>query len=244
VVRANFYRLYDDVAPLLVAAGASGWVDVIVPEGMSPKGTWREQVCSAVVDQAVWEKGGTTLDDGTRIDIALRVGPLVRVEGDDLRREAVRLLEEEGFAHVGVIAPDSGGRPSNPILIRTRSEKADRILRSIFKDLCDKKDQFSGHRAAVLCCYLPEIDSFEGLGTGSLADMTLDFFTNHAGPHIVGVSYVSNAQVVEERLPGGLAISRGAGCLNFRNPNYDEERFGRVTLPGSEPGNRVERRSA
>ena len=183
-----------------------------------------------------------SLKDGTRVEMALRVGALVPVNLGDLRREAMRLLEEEGFAHVGVIAPDRDGVPSNPIFIRTRSEKPDRILHSIFKDLCDKKDQFSGSRAAVLCCYLPEIDSFDGLGKGShLGNMTLDFFTNHARPHIVGVSYVSDVQVVRESLPGGLAISRGAGCLNFRNPNYAEESFGPVTLPGSEPGNRVER---
>jgi len=102
----------------------------------------------------------------------------------------------------------------------------------IFDDLCDKKEQFSGERAGVLCFYVPEVESFETVKMGSaLANMTLDFFLNRAPTHIAGVIYCSDAQVVEERVAGATVRSREAASLNFKNPQYDAARFGQVVLP-------------
>lgn len=233
VDRQNFYRLFDEVDQPLVDSGVSGWIEITTPGAMPATPMWRKEVCGAVVDHEVWRAGGVTLTDGTRIDAALRSSEVVRLRLEDLQREVTRLLDEVAFSHVAVAAPSRGGAPSNPVFLRVRSAKPDRILRAIFDDLCDKKDQFTGQRASILCCYVPEIESFESLGTGSLANMTLDFFLRRARDHIAGVVYSSDARVIEERLPGGTVRSRDAASLNFANPKYDKTRFGRVALPGA-----------
>jgi len=233
VWREHFYRLFDEIDEPLVRADASGWVDITTPDRMPARPEWRKEVRTAVLNPDVWAAGSATLNDGTQIGVALQSGDPVRLRPRDLQAEAQRLLDEVAFAHVAVIAPAREGEPTNPVFIRARSETPDRILRAIFEDLCSKKDQFTGERAAILCCQIPEIESFETLTTGKLANMTSDFFQRRAGSHIVGVVYSSDGQVVETRLPGGTVRSREAASVNFANPGYDKPRFGSVGLPGA-----------
>jgi hypothetical protein len=233
VWREHFYRLFDEIDEPLVRADVSGWVDITTPDKMPARLEWRTEVLATVLNRGVWAAGSATLADGTHIGVALRSGDPVQLRARDLQAEAQRLLDEVAFAHVAVVAPSREGEPTNPVFIRARSETPDRILRTIFDDLRSKKDQFTGERAAILCCQIPEIESFETLTTGTLANMTLDFFQRHAGSHIAGVVYSSDPQMVEERLQGGTARSREAPSLNFANPDYDDARFGRVRLPGS-----------
>ena len=232
VARENFHRLVDEIDEPLMKTGVSGWIDITVPGAMSAKPAWRAEVCRAAVDRSAWSAGGATLSDGTRVDMALCSDRLVLARVEHLEQESTRLLHEVAFAHVALIAPPRGGQPSNPVFIRARSAQPDRILRNIFDDLRDKKDQFSGARAAVLCCYLPEVESFSTLTTGKLANMTLEFFMEHAPPAVAGVVYCSDADVVVEQLTDGKARSRQAPSLSFQNPQYDSDRFGLVRLPG------------
>lgn len=234
VWRENFYRLFDEIDEPLVEAGASGWIDIMTPDKMPPRSEWRREVLGAIIDRNTWTAGSATLDDGTHLGVALRSGTTVRLRLGDLQIETQRLLDEATFSHVAVVAPARDGDPTNPVFIRARSEAPDRILKAIFDDLRSKKDQFTGERAAILCCHIPEVESFESLTTGTLANMTLDFFQNHAGSHIAGVVYSSDPEAVEQRLPGVKVRSRESPSLNFTNREFDDARFGRVQLPGAE----------
>lgn len=232
VWRENFYRLFDEIDGPLVEAGASGWIDIVTADKMPGKPDWRNEVRRAVLDESAWASGGKRLTDGTYVGLALRAGGDVRLRPQDLQAEAQRLLHEVPFPHVAVIAPAPDGKPVNPVFVRARSETPDRILRPIFDDLRSKKDQFTGHRAAILCCHVPEVESFESLRTGKLANMTLDFFLRHAGPHIAGVVYSSDSKIVTQRTPTGTTRHRLTDTMNFPNPNYDADRYGRIQLPG------------
>lgn len=234
VERPAFYRLYDEVAPALVDVGASGWVDVVVDGRMPVAQSWREQLRDHLLDRSNWDGTSAIVGgEGTRVAVALQADDSVRARPEQLAAEATRL--QEGFAHTAVVARRGDDDAAvNPAFIRARSEKLDQVLNSIHKDLRDKKGQFSGDHPGVLCCYLPEIDSFDGLETGPLANMTLDFFTKHAPTYIVGVSYLADAQVVPQMVPGGVAYASTSPSLDFSNPRFDVGRYGPVRMPGAE----------
>jgi hypothetical protein len=74
--------------------------------------------------------------------------------------------------------------------------KPDRFLNDVHDNLREASEQFSGKSAGVICCFVPEIDSFSGLEkTSALKNMTVNFFEKHAPEFIHSVLYASDNRI-------------------------------------------------
>ena len=108
----------------------------------------------------------------------------------------------------------------NMVYIRLTSQRPDHILKHIFDDIRDARQQLSGDHAALITCFIPEIDSFESLRepSSNLSAMTHTFFAKHGRDFVYAVSYFSDGHLdgidSEGCVTGSLAVI-------YRNPSYD-----------------------
>lgn len=79
-------------------------------------------------------------------------------------------------------------------IFRAESEKKNKVLKSIYETMKDGAEQFSGKKAAILACFIEDIQepSWNELRKDSeLANMTKRFFTNMKRSHIANAIYSS-----------------------------------------------------
>lgn len=79
-------------------------------------------------------------------------------------------------------------------IFRAESEKKNKVLKSIYETMKDGAEQFSGTKAAILACFIEDIEesSWNELRKDSgLANMTKRFFTNVTRNHISKVIFSS-----------------------------------------------------
>jgi len=107
--------------------------------------------------------------------------------------EAARILSPNWVpdAHYAVISGKKG-----TIIIRTESQKRDRILKAIFEELEKGSDQLTKTRPSILACYIEEIEEDEWVllkDEGGLANMMGAFFVKDRNNHVNIIAYSSDA---------------------------------------------------
>ena len=107
--------------------------------------------------------------------------------------EAAKILSSSWApeAHYAIISGKKG-----TIIVRTESQKRDRILRAIFEELEKGSDQLTKTRPSILACYIEEIEEDEWLllkDEGGLANMTGAFFVRDGNNHVNMIAYSSAA---------------------------------------------------
>jgi hypothetical protein len=207
IPRRAFYELCDKVMSHLSRCpiiGIEREVHITVPDRFGVNAAWQNDLCDAIVRAR--NGGRESLPTCVAINVECRLGyPLTLEDAQKrLRRKAGPF--GHGFVAFG----------KERVLISCRSMRPDHIVKAIEGDLSDAFHQLSLTRPARIMCYVPEVESFEVLKTGSsLQVMTSGFFDRH--PDVVhSVVYVSDP--VQAQVKDGLeSLTQG---LTFPNPHF------------------------
>ena len=220
VERASFYRALDELVPVVHSKGLCGTIILIVPARFPTRASWREEARNALDQQLTDGHTIIALPGGEKFECELRPADGSNVLIQDLATQMA--AAEHPYSHFAVTGIRTPHSVIDPLIFRLESAKKDTFLQNVLESLRSAQGQFTGERAALINCMLPEIDSFEGLQADSAVQkMTYLFFDQYARPCINAVTYVSEAR----REVQGLVISSDMPSLTFRNHKY-EPRFG------------------
>jgi len=165
VERAAFYRAVDRFIPILQSKALMGLVFLTVPRRLPVKHSWYEQIRELLENEARPSADSFDLSDGTRIELGLEDADDLLKNPADVQKEVD--LGKHPYAHYALFGDVKGNRIANPLVFRLKSERADEFLLNIMTSLRDAQRQFSGQRAGIINCHIPEVDSFEGLQSDS-----------------------------------------------------------------------------
>jgi len=223
--RPDFYKLVDEVAASLSSSGYIGKVNIVVPDRMPIHNTWKKQVATAIDQLLISTVLHTQFNDGTEITIDLhKLGEIV-IPAEKVVVEARKNIHP--YSYLAIIAKVYGNWLTNPLIFELKSKSDDRSIKNIFDNLKDANHQFTGENASMICCFVPEVDSFAGLQQDSaLFRMTAKFFKNHAKPYVFAVSYSSNFF----RTITPFGISKSSPSISIENPFYDEKFGPRIRM--------------
>jgi hypothetical protein len=218
--RAALYRAVDRFIPPMERRSLCGTLFLTIPGRLPVDHAWQDEVVQALENHVQLGTGLHRLPDGSLLEYDLQ-----KPEGTKI---PLRVLAESidmkshPYAHFAVTGERHGRLIANPLIFRLESQKADRFLQNVLTSLRDAESQFSGTRAGVICCRIPEIDSFEGLQADSaIQQMTYTFFETYASDCIYAVNYVAEAKREVE----GRVILSDMPALMFRSSRYNI-RFG------------------
>jgi Holliday junction resolvase len=216
ISRPDFYRLVDRIASPLYNRGFVGKITISVPNKMPQNDQWSQDVEAAIIQASESSAQQFQLDDNTEVIAAIyHVNSLV-VPAQLAITEAMSF--KKPHSHLAIFAKGNESAQVNPLIFELASNSHDDFLHGIFDEIRDANRQFSGNRAAFITCFIPEVDTFDGLQSDSaLHNMTKRFFRKHAKPYVLAVAYSSEAS--EQR--NGFTITTNSPVLKFENPNYD-----------------------
>jgi hypothetical protein len=218
IVRPHFYRIVDKIHHLLSSVGLAGKVLISVPIRLPISDIWKRELLNAIKSAANTQQNVIALSDSTLVEMSLLPVENFIVPMTEVFREAARM--QEPHSHVAIAGTRVGDFIHAPVILKVKSISPDQVLSSYIKDLRDANRQLSGTKAGIIMCFIPEIQSFRGLESGSaLHNMTGKFFQQHAQPSVYAVSYVSDAILARDE----ISVTRNGPALVFYNPNYDKE---------------------
>jgi hypothetical protein len=218
ILRPNFYKLVDEIASPISMSGYTGRIDIVVPDRMPVNVEWKKQVSIAINQLLSASVKQTKLSDGTEVKINIhKVGRIV-IPANKVAAEAQR--KKYPYSHLAIFTKKYGKALMNPLIFELRSQSNDRILENIFDNLKYANHQFTGDNPSMICCFVPEIDSFSGLEQDSdLIRMTATFFERHANPAVFAVAYSSDPV----RIVTPMEITKLSPAIRIDNPFYDEK---------------------
>jgi hypothetical protein len=231
VARPRFYRLTDEITALLASLDLAGKVLISVPARLPTSDDWKNRLLAEIRGAALAGSTSITLDDSTIVEISLSSASSFLVPVVELLREAAQL--QVPHSQVAISGSRNNGSVQVPVIVRFQSTSPDRVLASYLEDLRDANRQLSGTRPGVIVCFVPEVQSFEGLQSESaLHNMTAAFFQRHAKESVYAVSYVSDSTAIQE----GLSITRSSPAIAFHNHLFDNSLGENIPiLSGSQP---------
>lgn len=208
----------DEIDRVLRSHGLHGEIHVDVPSMLPAARAWIDKLLQRIcLIDASSQDNTVEMDDGTLINAVLHpnTGELVR-QPDFWER--LREIRAEFGISAGSGAPNCE-LYTDPIYIAIASRRPDRVLEDTLDDLRKANKQLSGSIPGVICCFVPEISSFEGLESNSgLAIMVSKFFENHAKPWIRSIEFVSEAHVVNR----GTVSSSTYPRITLNNPWHSD----------------------
>jgi hypothetical protein len=220
VVSQHFYRLADVISKPCTAKKLMGEISITVPKHIPTSSNWRKCLISSLQLHLQEGECQFELTDNTEIKTNLQMYDNIETSIDQIWQKAKNF--HVGYPYLAFISSQPRDAYVNMLYIRVASENRDRILSDIFDDINDAKKQFSGSYAALIVCFIPEIESFQRLREydSGLAIMTNKFFSEHANDFIHAVSYFSNEQV---ELIDTEILSSSFPTVIFRNQGYNEK---------------------
>lgn len=220
VVSQHFYRLADAISKPCTAEKLMGEISITVPKRIPSSSDWRTGLIASLQSYLKEGECQFELPDKTEIKIHLQRYDNIEISSDHVRQKAKHL--HVGYPYLAFISSQPRDAWVNMLYIRLASKNPDRILSDIFDDIRDARRQFSESHAALISCFIPEIESFESLREpdSGLAMMTNKFFAEHAKDFVYAVSYFSDEQIdsVDPKV-----LSSGYPTVIFRNQDYNEK---------------------
>lgn len=216
--RRAFYRLVDGISEIVLGHRFSGLINIVVPKQMPKDNRSHNQILNSIRDCLQNPSSKVELDNGIEILFDInRTNVLMPVNAIGAKIAEIR----KPYSMVGAIFNQTRGMFAiNPLLVCVDSGLPDRYMEGIFSTLREANHQFSGKFPSLICCFVPEIESFVGLERDSaVAKMTEAFFTKHSNTCVFAVSYISDMQRDEL----GIVVSKSMPSLTFYNPNYNKE---------------------
>jgi hypothetical protein len=216
VERKSFYRTIDDLLPIINNNDLCGAILLTFPNKFPTQPSWRSQAVYAFEQQLSPGKKTISLESGERFicDLHTMDGSEVSVEKIAFQMAA----NVNPFAHFAVSGIPSSNAIRDPLIFRLESEKKDAFLESVLDSLRSAENQFTGTRAAIICCMIPEIISFEGLRVDSaIHDKTIEFFDKYSRNCVNAITYIGE----ERQNPHGSVMISEISAITFRNHKYD-----------------------
>lgn len=225
VVRSSFYKLVDIIAKPLSDRRYTGKVKIVVPNRMPTNIEWQNRVSSSVEKLLASADSRLCLEDGTEITLDVHELSDLVIPAEKIIAEAQ--MTKYPYSYLAVFAKEYGKALTNPLIFELRSQVDDSFLFKVFKEVKKANRKFTGKNAALICCFVPEIDSFAGLEQDSaLFRMTKTFFHKHAKPNVLAVVYSSDAI----RTKTSIAVSKSSPAIKLDNPFYDERYGPRINV--------------
>jgi hypothetical protein len=218
IERALFYRVADHLIPVIQEKGLCGEVFLTLPARLPSTASWRTEAAKALGEQI--KRGVTivTLPEGEQFRCELKPMEGLEILIQDLQKKISE--NSTPYSHHAIFGNRKNNNIIDPVIFRLESVKKDAFLEDVLDSLRDAEGQFTGKRAAIISCMVPEIDSFEGLQADSAIQvMTTVFFEKYARSCINAVSYVSNAQ---REIQGPIILS-DMPSLSFQSHKYDQK---------------------
>ena len=218
IERATFYRLADTLIPVIQKKGLCGDIFLTIPARLPHTISWQTEAAKVLGEQIKPGVTIITLPEGEQFRCELKPTNGSEILIQDLQK---RISENSTpYSHYALYSNRNNNILIDPIIFKLESEKKDAFLDDVLESLRDAEGQFTGKRAAIISCMVPEIDSFEGLQTNSAIQvMTYTFFERYARPFINAVSYVSDAK----REVQDNVILSDMPSLSFRSHKFDEK---------------------
>lgn len=215
IERAAFYRFADRLLPQLQTIGLMGSINLTIPARLPRDEKWQEDTARTL--ENLYEVGNkqVELSDGSIVKISLS-------HSDDRPRPFATIFNEmepnsHPYAHHLIVGRRRNNTIANPIILRVESVRRDLFLDNVLRSLRAADDQLSGDYPGVICCRIPEIDSFEGLQQDSaLANMTAKYFAEHSKDFVYAVTYISEVR----RETSGNVILTDMPALIYRSNLY------------------------
>jgi hypothetical protein len=214
----HFYRLADRIAKACMAATFMGDISITVPERLPVSAAWSQELMASVQAHLHEGEGQFALSDTTAVTLNLQRHDNRELSRDHVQQHAQRL--HGGSSSLAFLSSRPQDAWMNMVYIRLISQRPDHILKHIFDDIRDARRQLSGDHAALITCFIPEIDSFESLRepSSNLSAMTHTFFEKHGKDFVYAVSYFSDGHLDGIDSEGCVT---GSPAIIYRNPYYD-----------------------
>ena len=220
VERAAFYRAVDRFMPTMERRSLSGTLFLTVPVRLPVDDAWQDEVIEALETHVHLGMGSHRLTDGSFLEYNLQKAEGTKITSRGLAESLD--MQSHPYAHFALTGERHGDVIVNPLMLRLESQKTDHFLQNVLTSLRDAESQFSGARAGVISCRIPDIDSFEGLQADSaIQQMTHKFFDVYCRDCIYAVTYVAEAKREVE----GRVVLSDMPALRFRSNSYNR-RFG------------------
>ena len=179
VPRRTFYRLADRLVALVRKSQLMGNMVITIADRLPTSQEWHDQLVLHVSENIGSLREHLNLEDGSVIEISLKSPTDLILDPGYVLSQAHK--DRNPYSHIVVTADQVDGGITNPITVRVKSQAPDRLLDDVLDDLRDANRQLSGKRPGLIVCYIPEVETFEGLGEESaLKNMTARFFIQYS----------------------------------------------------------------
>ncbi|MDP2966383.1 MAG: hypothetical protein Q8N39_10185, partial [Pelolinea sp.] len=82
------------------------------------------------------------------------------------------------------------------VIFKLESKTEDQVIKKIIEEINDGIKQFTGNSSSIICCHIPEIDSFSGLENSSaVKNATNQLFDEKKLEYLWGIIYFSDYQI-------------------------------------------------
>jgi hypothetical protein len=109
------------------------------------------------------------------------------------------------------------------IILKLESKSEDKVVEKIIDEIKDGMKQSSGNSSSIICCYIPEISSFNGLEENSaLKNATNRLFNEKKSNFLWGVIYFSDFQINKVN---NFHLQSTYPMISFSNPYYSKDNY-------------------
>jgi hypothetical protein len=189
VTREGFYLLADAICSETLGRGQNFATNIVCQDNLG-RNHHEFQKFSETIRCALDSKQNS-VNLGPNVSAEISYLPFgMKISSNE---EAARILSPNWVpdAHYAVISGKKG-----TIIIRTESQKRDRILKAIFEELEKGSDQLTKTKPSILACYIEEIEEDDWVllkDKGGLANMAGAFFLKDRNKHVNMITYSSDA---------------------------------------------------
>lgn len=196
ITREGFYLLADEICSEALGKGHNFAVNIVCQDNLGKNQHEFRKFAESIRHALDSNQDSVSLSPKVSAQI-LSLPSGMKIRSDE---EAARILSPNWTpaAHYAVISGNKG-----TIIIRTESQKKDRILKAIFEELEKGSEQLSKTRPSILACFIEEIgeDEWELLkDEGGLANIAGEFFIKDRNKHVNFVTYSSDVDMKDAYL--------------------------------------------
>ena len=220
ILRKQFYRLIDDVAIDLVSDKLTGRISISVPDRLPSNENWKKQLIREITKCLDTGLDRIELVDGTIISQNLKRAEKILIPAPSPSNILDIQSSRKPHAHIAILAQANQETITNPLVFEVESRSEDKFIDSIFNEMGKAKHQLTGKHTAVISIFMPEVNTFESLGTNSALELIAKkFFQKQSNSHIFAVSFTSD--LIENHTAPYIQLS--SPSIGFYNPNYDKK---------------------
>ncbi|MBI4775136.1 MAG: hypothetical protein HY788_13345 [Deltaproteobacteria bacterium] len=222
IKRPDFYHFVDDLVPKISDAGLKGNIEIEFHDKLPSNMQTQEEIITEILD----EVDGKPINRHVHLSCADVDLSLKEKSNDlvDIKQMYKQLLVRKPVnAHCVIYLPPGSSSEINPIEIVCKSQRDEDIIGGM-RGIISKasKRQLSKKNPGIVACFIPEIESFEGLqNEGALANMSYGLF-DESRAHVAAILYCSDSRL----LPEFYGYRSYHPALVFKNPycRYEEVR--------------------